>query len=233
MDSFLSVIIPAHNRERYLGEAIRSALEQTRPPEEIVVVDDGSTDGTAEVAQSFGGSVRYFKQKKEGVSSARNHGVRVSRGDVLAFLDSDDLWVPQKLEWQLDYLKQHPSTDLLFGQMQSFLSPELDAVDQRLIDTTEMPGVSAGCLLVSRKTFLKIGNFSLEEKKTEFIEWFSRAKDLGCTVHVLPELLLKRRVHASNTVMDRGEMNRHYARVLKSILDRRRAEAKTSQAVKG
>lgn len=227
--SFVSVIIPAYNRELYLGEAIRSALEQTRPPDEIIVVDDGSTDGTAEVARSFGGMVRCLSQKNEGAASARNHGVRASRGELLAFLDSDDHWVPQKLDWQLKFLESYPETDLVFGHMQSYISTELIATYNRSIDTQTMPGVNACALLIKKETFHKVGYFSADEKGVEFIEWFSRAQDKGCVSYVLPELVVKRRAHLSNTVLDRVKMNALYTRVVKSILDRRRSSALTAQ----
>lgn len=219
---FLTVIIPAYNREQYVGEAIRSALEQTRTPNEIIVVDDGSSDGTAAVARSFGGIVRCLSQKNGGCASARNHGVNEAKGDLLAFLDSDDQWVPQKLEWQLCYLDAHPETELVFGHMQSYISPELESSYPRPIDTKSMPGVCACTLLLRKKTFLKVGYFNPDEKGTEFIEWFSRAQDKGCSSHVLPELVMRRRAHLSNTVFDRVKMNSLYARVVKSILDRRR-----------
>jgi glycosyltransferase involved in cell wall biosynthesis len=222
-EPFLTVIIPAYNREQYLGEAIRSALEQTRPPDEIIVVDDGSTDSTVAVAKSFGGVVRCLSQQNGGVASARNHGVEASSGELLAFLDSDDMWFPQKLEWQLRHLDSHPETDMVFGHMQSYISPELESTYHRSIDTTIIPGVSACTLLIRKDTFLKIGPFDLKERETEFIEWFSRAQDLGCASYVCPELVSRRRVHLSNTVLDRVKMNSLYARVIKTILDRRRA----------
>lgn len=219
----ISVVIPAYNREKYLGEAVQSALGQTLPPDEIIVVDDGSTDQTAAVARSFGGIVRCLTRANGGVGPARNDGVAASTGEVLAFLDSDDLWVPQKLEWQAAYLDQHPETDLVFGHMQAFVSPELQPTFNRPVDTNAMPGMCASTLMVRKKVFEKIGPFDPVERVTEFIEWFSRAQGMGCTSFVLPELVLKRRVHLTNCVQDRKHMNRQYARVLKTILDRRRA----------
>lgn len=224
----ISVVIPAYNREKYLGEAVQSALGQTLSPDEIIVVDDGSTDQTAAVARSFGGIVRCLTRTNGGVGPARNDGVAASSGDILAFLDSDDLWVPQKLEWQAAHLDQHPETDLVFGHMQAFVSPELQPTFNRSVDTQAMPGMCASTLMVRKKVFEKIGPFDPAERVTEFIEWFSRAQAMGCTSTVLPELVLKRRVHLTNCVHDRKHMNRQYARVLKTILDRRRAGAPRS-----
>lgn len=221
----VSVIIPAYNREKYLGPALQSVLDQTRPADEIIVVDDGSSDGTVEVARSFGDRVRCLSGAHGGASRARNLGVHASRGDLLAFLDSDDLWVPEKLENQCRHLDLHAATDMVFGHLQTFLSPEFtaDTAGIRVPDTRPMPGLCAGTMLIRRPIFEKIGDFDPEQRGGEFIEWFSRAQDLGCTSDVLPGLLLKRRAHQSNTVLDRARMNSQYARILKTVLDRRRA----------
>jgi glycosyltransferase involved in cell wall biosynthesis len=187
------------------------------------VIDDGSDDNTAHIARSFGGSVRCVIQENSGVSGARNHGVEASRGEFLAFLDSDDLWLPRKLEWQLRHFELHPETEMVFGQMQAFISPEVEASYGRSIDTSTIPGLCASTLLLRKETFQSIGLFDVDQKVSEFIEWFSRAQDKGCYSHVVPELVMKRRAHMTNTVLDRARMNSQYARVIKTVLDRRRA----------
>jgi glycosyltransferase involved in cell wall biosynthesis len=96
----VSVVIPTYNRAQFVGEAIESVLGQTARPLEIIVVDDGSTDDTEAVCRKFGAQIRYIRQANGGVSAARNHGIRESRGDLIAFLDSDDRWAPEKLELQ-------------------------------------------------------------------------------------------------------------------------------------
>jgi glycosyltransferase involved in cell wall biosynthesis len=105
----VSVIIPTYNRRDYLKEAVESVLAQSGDTPEVIVVDDGSTDGTAAVLRSFGASLRHVAQPRSGVSSARNKGIRIAAGDWLAFLDSDDLWLPRKLAVQLDYIRENPS----------------------------------------------------------------------------------------------------------------------------
>ena len=100
MNTF-SVIIPAYNAERYLADAIESALAQTAPASEILVIDDGSTDGTVSIAHKFGSPVRCVTQTNSGVAAARNRGIRESTGRYVAFLDADDAWMPEKLERQL------------------------------------------------------------------------------------------------------------------------------------
>jgi glycosyltransferase involved in cell wall biosynthesis len=104
----VSVVIPVHNGARFVGEAIRSALTQTVPPFECIVVDDGSTDATAEVLAGFGPEVRVLRQERRGVSAARNAGMGAARGDLFAFLDADDVWLGHKLDRQLAALVAHP-----------------------------------------------------------------------------------------------------------------------------
>ena len=104
----ISVVIPAYNAARLIGAAIESVLAQTRPVAEIVVVDDGSTDGTAEVATGFGEQVRCLRQDNAGPSAARNTGIEAATGEWIAFLDTDDSWLPSKVEAELEVLTAHP-----------------------------------------------------------------------------------------------------------------------------
>ncbi|MBC7528709.1 MAG: glycosyltransferase family 2 protein [Chthonomonadaceae bacterium] len=97
----ISVVIPAYNSEKFVADAIKSVLAQTVPPLEIIVVDDGSTDGTSGIVSRFSSSVRPIRQGNEGPASARNHGIREAKGEWIALLDADDTWLPQKLERQI------------------------------------------------------------------------------------------------------------------------------------
>jgi len=222
-DFQISVVIPAWNREHYVAAAVRSVLEQTLPPLEILVVDDGSTDGTAEVVRAFGGSVRCLAQPNRGAAEARNHGARAACGNWLAFLDSDDLWVPHKLELQAAAVRGLPEDALVFGHMEEFPSPEWQPADGLKVDTRPMPALAASALLLRRAAFERVGPFDPTLRAAEFIEWHGRASDLGCPSHVLPEVVLRRRVHAGNLVRDQARLHHHTARALKAVLDRRRA----------
>ena len=104
----ISVVIPAYNHGRFLREAIDSVLAQTYAPLEIIVVDDGSTDDTEQIVRSYGDRVRYIRQQNAGVGAARNNGIANARGEYVAFLDSDDLWLPEKLAVQVEYMRRHP-----------------------------------------------------------------------------------------------------------------------------
>lgn len=221
----ISVIIPAFNREAYVAEAIESALGQTCPPEEIVVVDDGSTDRTAEIARSFEKRVRCISQENLGCGAARNAGLKEARGSFIAFLDSDDVWLERKLEIQLAYLRAHPEIDMVFCRMKPFLSPEIDPAGVPKFDAREIVACNAQSLLTRRETFTKAGLFPPERNVGEFFSWFTRACDAGLTHHILPELLLLRRVHLTNSVRD-PNTRLAYVRFLKERLDQKRGSPK-------
>jgi glycosyltransferase involved in cell wall biosynthesis len=110
----VSVIIPAYNRSAYLGEAIQSVLDQTFQDFELIVIDDGSTDNTKEIVKGFLDTrVRYLYQENSGVSSARNMGIKAANGEYIAFLDSDDIWLPENLELKVNLLDSRPDVGLV------------------------------------------------------------------------------------------------------------------------
>jgi GT2 family glycosyltransferase len=111
----VSVIIPAYNAAAFIAEAVQSVRAQTFRDFEIIVVDDGSTDGTDEVVRRLGPGVRYHRQPNRGVAAARNAGIELSRGDLVCFLDADDLWMPDKLARQTAFMAAHPDIGLLFA----------------------------------------------------------------------------------------------------------------------
>lgn len=116
----VSVIIPTYNSERYVADAVKSVLAQSYRPHEIIVVDDGSTDGTARVLEPFVGAIRYLYQENRGEPAARNTGMRAATGEFIAFLDADDLWVPEKLELQMAYFVAHPGCAFVYSDMSTF-----------------------------------------------------------------------------------------------------------------
>jgi len=110
-----SVIIAVYNGEQTIARAIRSVLDQSYSPHEVIVVDDGSSDGTAEQVKSFAGVVKYIYQQNAGVAAARNAGVEAAQGDWLAFLDADDYYYPERLRWQAELLQRDPGLDFMTG----------------------------------------------------------------------------------------------------------------------
>ena len=211
----VSVVIPVRNGEHFLAEAIESVLGQSRPPLELIVVDDGSSDSTSEVARAFGSRVRYVPQPPLGVAAALNRGVGTARGDLLAFLDADDVWRNDKLELQLDAFRAQTRLDAVFGHLAN--------VDAAGNTRETFAGWSRGTMLIRTEAFARVGPFR-QWRLGEFIEWYARAVDLGLVLLMLPEVVLLRRVHDSNVGVERRHERSEYARVLKAVLDRRRTE---------
>ncbi len=218
----VSVIIPVYNCEKYLAEAIESVLAQTYRPIEVVVVDDGSTDGSADIARRFG-YVRYYFQSHSGIGAARNRGIDLSQGRFLAFLDADDLWVEDKLARQMAILEDYPDLAIVFGHVKQFISPELDEGIEKIKCPNElMPGYIAGAMLIRRGAFLRVGSFEATWQVGEFIDWYLKAMERGLKSLMIPEVVLKRRLHNTNTVIREHKSQTDYIRILKASLDRRR-----------
>jgi glycosyltransferase involved in cell wall biosynthesis len=219
--------MPAFDAARYLREAIESVLGQTHGPLELIVVDDGSTDDTAAVAASYGPPIRVVaaEQRVRNIGGARNVGVALSRGEVLAFLDADDYWEPRWLELGLEALRAEPAPDLVFGRVREFLSPDLEPAAAGALRPLAggHPGHVAGATLVPRESFERIGPFATVRLGNEYSDWFLRARDLGLTTTLLGEVTLHRRLHATNTTRMTPATISDHAVAIKASLDRRRA----------
>ena len=227
MNDDVSVIIPVFNGALYLGEAVESVLAQSRCAADIIIVDDGSTDATPEVAKSFGTRIRYVRQDNAGLSASRNAGRALARTGIIAFLDCDDLWHPRKLEWQVSALARATSPAMIFGQVVQFASPDLSAEEQARLkfDPAPSPALFGSALLMRNADFDLAGPFDPSLRVAEFIDWYGRARDAGLMAVVLPEIVCRRRLHRDN--MGRRDLaNRtDYARAMKRIIDRRRQNA--------
>ena len=227
-NSLISVIIPVYNGEHYLAEAIESALAQTWEPIEIVIVDDGSTDGSADVASRFASSVKYDLQPHAGPGAARNRGARLARGEYLAFLDADDLWLKEKLKLQMAAMQGSAPPDAVFGHVEQFVSPDLSPDQAAKMDwqPAPMPARLPGTMLVRREDFEKVGCFSTALRVGEFIEWYARATELAFQDIIIPEVILRRRIHADNSGILHRDARSDYVRVIKAAMDRRRQRPK-------
>ena len=222
----VSVVIPVYNGARYLAEAIESVLMQTYPADQIVVVDDGSTDGSADVAAHFAPQLVCEPIAHAGPGAARNRGVELARGDLFAFLDADDRWEASKLERQVGTLAAAPELDAVFGHVRQFHSPELgeDARRRTRILAEVLPGYHPGTMLIRREAFHTVGPFDTTCQVGEFVSWHARASDGGLRMLMLPEVVMHRRLHEANLGI-RARAATDYVRHLKATLDRRRAAA--------
>jgi len=230
----VTVIIPARNAAPYLTACLASVIAQSgESVQEIVVVDDGSSDGTLAMAEGFfraqpasSLSLRCLSQPPSGAAAARNLGVLAATGEWLSFLDADDLWLPDKTERQLAALSQDPGHSGAFGSIRQFLSPELpDDVKSRILCPPEpLSGPSIGTLLIRRADFLRVGEFDTTLPVGEFLEWFGRAKDAGLAFLMLPEILMLRRLHRCNQgVLKKDDYAATFRKILRERLRRRAA----------
>lgn len=220
----VSVIIAVKDGERFLAEAINGVLEQTYRALEIIVVDDGSTDGTAQVARSFAG-VRYIHQTNRGHAAAMNVGIEVAAGELLAFLDADDVWEPNKLELQVGYLMEHPAVDYVIARTQNFLEPgaQLPASVTKDLSLTDSVLLSLGTLVARRAVFEVVGAFDVTYAHAKDVDWFIRAKEAGLRMAILPDILLRRRLHGSNRSFSQQSRKLEFMRAVRSSIERGRA----------
>lgn len=220
----VSAIITTCNREQFVGAAIQSVLEQDYAPIEIIVVDDGSTDGTAEVVARFGDRVQYLWQQNRGVSSARNSGIARARGQFLAFLDDDDLWMAGKTRLQVAVLASRPEVDIVYGHAEQFFSPELAAPDRARIRLGEgvMPAPLSPAMLARRSVFERIGGYDEDLTLGLEMDWRARASEASLNEMMLPDLVYRRRLHSSNLNRTLADQQHERLKVLKTLLDRRR-----------
>ncbi len=226
----ISVVVPTYNYARFLDTAVRSVLAQEWPHLEILVVDDASTDNTPEVAAALGAQIRYLRREtRGGIATARNHGVRHASGDYLAFLDSDDAWLPGQLRSRLEILQSNAEADAVLGKVAQVQN---DLFAEAMVNPTPWmaqaaPGWMAGCMLFRRASFDRIGLFDEALSTGEFIDWVSRARSLEFRFVPHPELVLLRRVHESNTMRSAPRLPQNFGRILKAHLDRRRRDEGT------
>jgi glycosyltransferase involved in cell wall biosynthesis len=219
----ISVIVPVRDGELYIGEAIDSILGQTRRPEQVIVVDDGSNDGTAERVAAYGDPVTLIRREPGGIGAALNTGLDVADGDLLSFLDADDLWTPRKLELQCDALAD-PELDIVFGHVEQFLSPELSDDERARLRPPPgaQPAKTKGTMLIRRDTFERVGRFPTKWKLVDFVDWYARAHEQNLRERMLNEVVLRRRLHRSNIGRTRSVARAEYASAMGALLRRRR-----------
>jgi glycosyltransferase involved in cell wall biosynthesis len=220
----VSVIIPCYNRERYLAEAIESVLDQTYTHIELIVIDDGSSDRSGEIAQSY--PLKYRYQTNGGISAARNAGIALANREFLAFLDSDDIWVKDKLAKQMAVLDTNPHIEAVFGYAQNFYSPELDESFRNRIRCPEKPMAAhiSSAMLIKRSAFLKVGNFDTNLKTGIDISWYISAMEHQLQQITIPDVVYYRRLHESNSGITERQYANERLHLIKAKLDRERAE---------
>ncbi|HEV7766893.1 MAG TPA: glycosyltransferase family A protein [Thermoanaerobaculia bacterium] len=224
----LSVVIPTYNVSRYITESLQSVLAQLPSDAEVIVVDDGSTDDTAAIAESFGAPVRVIRAAHAGIGATVNRGFAEARGTLIAGIDADDRWLPRKMSRQLAALDADPSLDVVFGHVRQFVSPEVRDPERFAITDEPMPGLHRGTMVLRAAAWHRVGPMETDLILGEFISWYSRAIDADLKMLMLPDVVYERRVHGNNTVIQARDAYGDYLRVVKATLDRRRARARSA-----
>jgi len=224
----ISCIVPLFNGEKYLGEALDSIFAQTYRSIEVIVADDGSTDGSRAVVDGYGGRVKWISQETAGPAATRNLGARTASGEMLAFLDADDLWKPQKLERQLNQLQLRPELDACVSLAQMFWMAEIGAEEALYRDHPRgqpIPGYASTTLLARRSTFDRIGMYREDLWFADSTEWFIRFREAGLALALMEEVLVLHRMHSTNLTRRRSDASKaEFARVVGETLSRRRKQ---------
>ena len=206
-EHFVSVIVPVYNGKRFLAEALDSLLAQNYNLIEVTVVDDGSTDGTSEVSAQYGPDIRYVYQQNQGPPAARNTGLQMAGGNLICFLDADDIWTDNKLELQLTLLKQNPTAEIILGRLKYWqLTKEYS---QHPSAHEAWQAFSLGCALIRQSAFDKIGCFDESLYYADDWDWFLRAREAGVSFLLHEDMILLRRRHEHN-LTNNIQLNHHY-----------------------
>ena len=227
MGPLVSIIIPVFNGERFLREAVESVLAQKYSPVEIIIVDDGSTDGTATVARSFPETVRYRHQTNHGPAAARNRGIEQAQGNLIAFADADDLWPSHKLELQLPYLIRDSKIDIVLGRIQQVLLSETQA--KEIGDPAF--SVNLGSAVIRRSCFERVGLFDETMRYSEDVDWFMRAREGAAAIMTIDAVTLFYRQHEQNMTRGKSTSELNVLKALKKSLDRRREQTGFASAL--
>jgi glycosyltransferase involved in cell wall biosynthesis len=224
MTDSLSVIVAVYNGASYLRVALDSILAQTRPPDEILVIDGPSTDTSPEIAKAIKG-VRYISQFGRGLAEARNFGLSQARGNLIAFLDCDDWWEPDKLEKQLACLDAQPDLpgNLTWVKLYLENNEALRPGFKSRAFAVGQPGFTPGSLLAKRSLFEQIGGFNSAYTIGCDADWFARLRDAGLHLEVIPEVLLHKRIHANNLSANVKLHKRELMDILANSIKRKRS----------
>ncbi len=219
----VSIVLPVYNGERYLSQAIDSVLSQTYVPTELIVVDDGSADSSASIARSYK-EVLFLRQHNQGVAAARNSGITAARGDFIAFIDQDDLWTPNKLNVQVQYLLKNPAVQYVNALVKLFAEPGHDLRSRYTEDFIEHAYIARtpGTLVARKSLFDCVGMFHRRFRIACDVELFVRLKEHNTLAYIIPEVLLYKRIHDNNLSFDVRTNRREVFSILRKTITQHR-----------
>ncbi len=231
----VSTVIPVYNGERFLDATLRSAVTQNYRPHEVIVVDDGSTDATPEIAKRFS-EIHYIRQENAGPAAARNAGIDNAAGDLICYLDADDLMVPGRIARQASYLLERPRAGCVLGRQELLVEPGIEPPAWVRMPRLPAPGSDTAkpnqnpyfppCTMLARSwVFDLVGPFDPTFRIGEDVDWLFRVWDHGIEIGVLDEVVLLRRLHDANLTHDAKSVTRSLARALRARIERKRKGA--------
>lgn len=224
MSDLVSIVIPVRDGERYLAEAIESALGQDHRPIEVIVVDDGSTDASATIAEGYA-EVTTLRRPPRNPAAARNTGVAASAGGFVTFLDADDIMGPGKVSRQLEYLRRHPKAGCVLCREEVFLEEGVEKPNWLVPDRFfgDPGGLQPSAAMVPADVARR---FPFDESMplAEDVDWLFRMRADEVRIHVLPEVLMRRRIHGANLTYRIRESDEWIMRSLARRIAERRAE---------
>jgi glycosyltransferase involved in cell wall biosynthesis len=196
----IAVVMPVWNGRAFLAEALASLRAQTHAPCEVVIVDDGSTDGSGELAATLLPQARILRQENAGIAVALVRGVRETTAEIVSFLEADDVWLPEKLAREAAFFAAHPDVAWTLCHAEIFLEPGCARPPWLRPAYLGTPSVVAftSALAVRRTTFARAGDFDTSYRYGQDTEWMMRAQAAGLRRGTLPEVLVRRRIHDSN-----------------------------------
>lgn len=226
----VSVIIATKNRAAFLPEAIESVLHQEYQHLELIVIDGGSTDNTEEVVQRYK-NVNFIIQHNGSIAEAWNLGISVAKGELISFIDSDDIWSLLKLRIQVEYLLKHPEIQYVISKIKYFLQSgcSIPKHFRKSLLEGEYTGYLPQCLLARKRLFKSIGLFDTKYRIGNDTDWFVRAKDLSVPMAIIPEVMLHKRLHGSNVSVENiSTNNRELLDLLRNSIRRNKTTLETS-----
>ena len=223
LETDVSVILVVRNGDQFIAEALGSVFRSHTKPLEILVVDGGSTDATVKIAGRFP-LTRVIAQDATGIANAYNQAIAMARADLVAFISHDDIWEPGKLDQQLAFMRQHPLVGYTVTMVRHFLDECAHVPAGFRADLLErpVPGFIMETLMARKSVFQQVGLFDPSFSVSEDTDWFARARDAGVPMAILPDVLVRKRVHRANTSLTTPSINALLLRAMRSSIQRKR-----------